>query len=108
MNNFKLISEDQKLAFCSVAISPIRSEKTDVSEISSQLLFGEPIEILEFGNPWIKIRSLLDGYEGFIDIKQALAFSNKELKTQHIEDQQKITKLVVFLSYTKRKFLCKV
>lgn len=81
MNNFKLISEDQKLAFCSVAISPIRSEKTDVSEISSQLLFGEPIEILEFGNPWIKIRSLLDGYEGFIDIKQALAFSNKELKT---------------------------
>jgi hypothetical protein len=51
MNNFKLISEDQKLAFCSVAISPIRSEKTDVSEISSQLLFGEPIEILEFGNP---------------------------------------------------------
>ncbi len=81
MNNFKLISKEQKNAFCSVAISPVRSEKSDLAEISTQLLFGEPLEILQYGNPWVKVRSLLDAYEGYIDIKQVLAFSNKELKS---------------------------
>jgi hypothetical protein len=33
--------------YCFVSISPIRAEKSDKSEIVSQLLFGEPITINE-------------------------------------------------------------
>ncbi len=80
MNNLKLISENQKLAFCLVSVAPIRSEASDGSEIVSQLLFGEPVEILKFGDPWIKIRTILDGYEGFMDIKHLLPLTEKEFK----------------------------
>ena len=35
----------------------------------NQLLYGEPLEILEKANQWVKVRSLIDGYEGWIDFK---------------------------------------
>jgi hypothetical protein len=80
MNNLKLITEEQKLAFCFVSVAPIRIDKSDSSEIISQLLFGEPIEIILFSEPWLKIRTILDGYEGYVDIKHVLPLSQKEFK----------------------------
>ena len=80
MNNLKLITEYQKLAFCLVSVSPIRNDSSDISEIISQLIFGEPVEIILFGEPWVKIRSILDGYEGYVDIKHLLPLTEKELK----------------------------
>ncbi len=78
MNKLKLITEGQKSAFCFVAAAPLRAEARDSSEMVSQILFGEPVEILAFGFPWIKVRTLLDGYEGFADCKHFLAISFKE------------------------------
>ena len=80
MNNLKLITENQKLAFCLVTVAPIRSEASDSSEIVSQLLFGEPVEILKFHETWINIRTIMDGYEGHVDIKHLLPLTNKEFK----------------------------
>lgn len=80
MNKIKLITPDQRYGFCMVAIAPIRCEPSDTSEIVSQLLFGEPIEVQEFGRPWVKIQSLLDGYEGYIDGKHILPLTPKEFK----------------------------
>lgn len=80
MNKLKLITEGQTNAFCFVTIAPLRAAAKDSSEMISQLLFGEPVEIVAFGFPWIKIRTLLDGYEGFADIKHLLAISSKETK----------------------------
>jgi len=68
-----------KYGFCKVTIAPIRSGKRDASEMISQLLFGEPIEILEVENSWLKIQSLIDGYIGFVDAKQILKLSFKEV-----------------------------
>jgi cell wall-associated NlpC family hydrolase len=78
MNNLKLITKDQKLGFCLVSVAPVRIDGRDSSEIVSQLLFGEPIEVLEFGEPWLKIRTIHDGYEGFVDIKHVLPLTEKE------------------------------
>lgn len=80
MNNLKLISPSQTKAFCFVSVAPIRKEASDASEMVSQLLFGEPIEVLEHGQPWIKIRTILDGYEGYMDIKQVLPLTDKEFR----------------------------
>ncbi len=55
-----------------LSIVPVRAEKSDASEMVNQLLFGEFVDILEKedASSWVKIRSLFDGYEGFIDKKQ--------------------------------------
>jgi hypothetical protein len=80
MNNLKLISPSQTKAFCFVSTAPIRKEAADTSEMVSQLLFGEAIEVIEHGQPWIKIRTVLDGYEGYMDIKQVLPLTDKEFR----------------------------
>ena len=55
---------------CNLAIVPVRSEPSDRSEIVTQLLFGEHIEILERQNQWARIKIQFDDYEGWIDSKQ--------------------------------------
>jgi uncharacterized protein YgiM (DUF1202 family) len=55
---------------CNLAIVPVRSEPSDRSEIVTQLLFGEHIEILERQNQWARIRTHYDEYEGWVDSKQ--------------------------------------
>ena len=55
---------------CNLAIVPVRSEPSDRSEIVTQLLFGEHIEILERQNQWARIRIQFDDYIGWVDSKQ--------------------------------------
>lgn len=55
---------------CNLAIVPVRSEPSDRSEIVTQLLFGEHLEVLERQNQWARIRIQFDGYEGWVDSKQ--------------------------------------
>ncbi|MBP1225217.1 C40 family peptidase [Flavobacterium sp. 1355] len=55
---------------CNLAIVPVRSEPSDRSEIVTQLLFGEHIEILERQNQWSKIKIQFDDYQGWVDSKQ--------------------------------------
>lgn len=76
----KWIEPQQRYAFCALAVVPVRSEPKDSAEQCTQLLFGEPIEITEYQQPWLKIRSFLDGYEGYIDHKQVFALSEKEVR----------------------------
>ncbi len=79
MNNLQLITENQRLGCCVVSVAPLRADKSDRSEQVSQILFGETIEILEFGKPWIKIRCMNDGYEGYCDIKHFMPLTQKDL-----------------------------
>jgi hypothetical protein len=65
-------------AFCKAGIAPVRAEANDRSEIVTQLLFGELVEILEVNNQWLHIRSFMDGYEGWIDYKQVQDVREKE------------------------------
>jgi hypothetical protein len=55
---------------CNLAITPLRYEPSDKSEIVSQILFGEHFEILERSKQWSRIKMQYDAYEGWIDSKQ--------------------------------------
>ncbi len=66
-------------AFCKVSIAPVRAEASDRSELVTQLLFGEIVEILEVSDQWLRIRSFMDGYEGWIDPKQVQDLREKEV-----------------------------
>lgn len=69
---------------CSVGIAPLRKEPSDRSEMVSQLLFGEEFNIIETQEKWVKIVCLHDGYEGWMDRKQAESISEIPFSTQPI------------------------
>lgn len=53
-------------AICTVAAAPVRKEPSHRSEMTNQLLFGETFEVLEEKEEWRFVRSLYDGYEGWL------------------------------------------
>ncbi|MFT7345380.1 MAG: hypothetical protein ACI9XP_001975 [Lentimonas sp.] len=55
--------------FCQFNICPVRSDASDAAEMVTQLAFGEIVEKLEESKQWVKIRTYLDNYEGWIDEK---------------------------------------
>lgn len=67
-------------AYCKVPVAPVRADHADQSEIVTQLLFGEPVEIIGEYEQWRQIRTWFDQYEGWVDNKQLLRLREKELK----------------------------
>ncbi len=63
---------------CPLSVVPVRSSSADKSEMVSQLLFGELVEILEQKGAWLRIRSLWDNYLGWVDRYQIQAISPAE------------------------------
>jgi hypothetical protein len=69
-----------EFGFCNLAVVPVRSEPSDKAEMSTQLLFGDMIEVIGHDGSWCKVKILFDGYEGWVDAKQIRAVSNHEFK----------------------------
>lgn len=59
-----------KLAINDFALIPLRNGLSHQSEMISQILFGEIIEILQKRDSWVRIKLLFDNYEGWIDNSQ--------------------------------------
>jgi len=75
---------EQKFAICRVAVAPLRSAASDKAEITTQLLFGDAVEVLEQTEPWWRIRNAYDAYEGWMDFKQLIVISSDEYeRAQH-------------------------
>ena len=74
-----------KFAICQVSVAPLRAESSDRSEMVSQILFGEKVNILESKKNWVKIKAEFDGYEGWADSKQFLEISEEEFNSIRIE-----------------------
>ncbi|RLD44281.1 MAG: hydrolase Nlp/P60 [Bacteroidetes bacterium] len=69
-------------AICTVAIMPLRVSSDDRSEMVSQVLFGESMEILEYsGLNWAHIRMAYDNYEGWVDPKQFTIIDDAEFNS---------------------------
>src|SRR5262245_31971973 len=50
------------------AIVPVMAEPTLRSEQTSQLVLGETAGVLESSGEWRKVRTRLDGYEGWVHV----------------------------------------
>lgn len=70
----------EKSHYCSIPYTPMRLEKTDRSEMVSQLLYGETFDILESSGNWLLINTA-DNYQGWIDARV--------VKTRKIDAAQK-------------------
>ena len=75
-----------KYGICLLSVVPVRAEAKDISEIVTQLLFGDSVTILEKKQHWLKVALSHDDYEGWIDAKQLSAVTkeefNKDSKSQ--------------------------
>lgn len=67
-------------AICNLSLVPVRREPSDKSEMVSQLLFGEMVEIITKQDNWRKIKMLYDGYIGWIDKKQIVSITDDEIQ----------------------------
>ncbi|MEM9821966.1 MAG: C40 family peptidase [Bacteroidota bacterium] len=64
---------------CPLSVVPVRSSASDKSEMISQLLFGEMVELLERKGSWGKIRCFWDNYVGWVDTKQLKLINQQEV-----------------------------
>lgn len=70
-----------------LSIIPMRNEKSDRSEMISQILFGEMYQILEIDEKWIYVRLIHDGLEGWIDRKMYVPVSDEYVENYRSESQ---------------------
>ena len=70
------------VACCTVI--PVRQEPSEGSEQLTQLLFGEVCEVLDCLPRWTKIRSTLDGQEGWVDFKMLSPASHLSPLTSYL------------------------
>jgi len=68
-------------AICLLGVIPVRSEPGDRSEMVTQVLFGEMLEILATEGNWIRIRNTHDGYQGWADRRQVRPLNEEEYHT---------------------------
>ena len=57
-------------AACQVSLAPLRAHPSDKSEMVSQLLFGETVEIIASKDIWRQVVCTWDGFSGWVDGKQ--------------------------------------
>jgi hypothetical protein len=69
-------------ALCIVPVAPIRREPAHESEITSQLIFGEGVELVANHGEWVEVICTYDGYAGFCmrnqltEVDPAIALQN--------------------------------
>lgn len=61
-----------------LALVPLRATNDDLSEMTSQLLFGEQVEIIEMLERWLFVRNLSDNYTGWADRKMIKILSPEQ------------------------------
>lgn len=69
-----------EFGFCELATVPVRHEPSDRAEMSTQLLFGDIMEVTGRNGSWYQVKINFDGYEGWIDARQIRAISEQEFK----------------------------
>ena len=75
-------------AACQVSLAPLRAHPSDKSEMVSQLLFGETLEVQESKDNWRHVICAWDGYTGWVDSKQIKRLTPSEF--DGYADQQTI------------------
>src|SRR5690606_5444699 len=83
---------------CHLSIVPVRKEPSDISEMVTQLLYGDHFKIIEQRKNWVRIRISFDEYEGWIDSKQFVAVSSENYHRLDAEFPKTTTNLVDYIT----------
>lgn len=67
--------------FCHLSVIPVRETPSDLSQMTTQLLFGDVFEVLDKKDNWLQIQNAHDNYVGWIDEKQQITLSEEEFNT---------------------------
>lgn len=88
-------------AVVAVPAAPVRRKPNHRKEMVNQLLFGESVKVLKkSGALWVKIRSLHDGYEGWMTNTLLEAV---EEKTAHVVAEYATSDMLSAVSVDKKK-----
>ncbi len=82
-----------KYGICTLAVVPVRKDNSDKSEMTTQLLFGDIVEILDKSRQWLYIKIQYDNYEGWIDHKQITELGDDEYQKITNASQNKVSDL---------------
>lgn len=82
---------------CNLSIVPLRMEPSDMSELVSQVLYGDYFKVLEKRKAWSRIRLGFDSYEGWVDNKQYIEINEEQYRNIHSETPILSTDLVDFI-----------
>lgn len=63
------MEKSAQYAVAPVAVVPMRETDSEKSQMVSQLLFGEIVQLLEERGQWLFVRTLSDAYEGWVGRK---------------------------------------
>ncbi|SRX73721.1 C40 family peptidase [Aequorivita antarctica] len=83
---------------CNLSVVPLRAEASDVSEMVTQLLYGEHFKILETRKKWSRIRLAFDNYEGWIDNKQYITIAEENYSDFEKQELKLSSDLVDFVT----------
>ncbi len=75
--------KEEKYGICLQTYIPIRKDPYERSEMVSQVLFGESVEVLDEEGRWLYVRLIYDNYEGWID-KKCIEFIDEPVKTHSL------------------------
>ncbi|MGQ9847035.1 MAG: C40 family peptidase [Bacteroidales bacterium] len=84
-----------KYAIITIACLPLRFEPSEKSEMETQILFGELIEIIETAGSWSKVKTLADQYVGWVDNKNFIYIDEKNIKT-YIHAKTVLTSILAY------------
>lgn len=70
---------------CMVSVAAIRAEPSHQSEMTSQLLYGEIVEILEVKGKFARVKANFDQYEGWIDPQQISIISEEDFASRQVD-----------------------
>ena len=73
-------------------VIPMRASDSERSEMTSQLLFGEYVEILEQSEKWLFVKNTIDDYLGWVDRKMIKFFSGEEYNKAQKLDQLRLSR----------------
>jgi cell wall-associated NlpC family hydrolase len=82
-------------AIINLPLVPIRESDNERSELYSQLLFGERVEIIEIHDHWLFVKNKADNYRGWVDKKMVQLITYEE--EERIEKTAKYTVQVPIL-----------
>jgi cell wall-associated NlpC family hydrolase len=95
-----------QFGFCELAVVPVRTEPSDRSEMSTQLLFGDLVELLGQSGSWFRMKNYFDDYTGWIDFKQVKIISENEylrlIRARHYVNRDLMADSVMFSGQTLR------